>query len=150
MVQSKAATVDEYLAELPAERRAVMTAVRDVVLKHLPKGYRESMAYGMITYCVPLERFPDTYNGQPLCYVSLAAQKNHYAVYLMCVYGDGKLRAKLEADFEKAGKKLDMGKSCVRFRKLKDLPLPAITSAVAAVTPEKYIAWYKKNRGEKK
>src|SRR5436305_7075307 len=88
MVQSKAATVEEYLSELPEERRKVVAAVRQVILDHLPAGYREAVCWGMIGYGIPLERYPTTYNGQPLGYVSLAAQKNHYALYLMCVYGD--------------------------------------------------------------
>ena len=89
MAKSNAATVQEYLDELPEDRRAVVAAVRDVVLRHLPKGYGENMNWGMISYEIPLERYPDTYNGQPLSYMALAAQKNHYALYLMCFYGDG-------------------------------------------------------------
>ena len=146
MTKSKAATVEEYLDELPADRRAVVAAVREVILRNLPKGYREAMNWGVINYEVPLERFPDTYNGQPLCYVALAAQKNHYALYLMCVYGNAKQKAWLTKEFEKAGKKLDMGKSCVRFRKLEDLPLDAIGKVVAGTTPEQYIAYYEASR----
>ncbi len=142
MARSNAATVQEYLDELPEERRAVVSAVRDVVLRNLPRGYREVMNYGMISYEIPLERYPDTYNGQPLSYASLAAQKNHYALYLMCVYGSPELEAWLREEFNKAGMKLDMGKSCLRFRKLEDLPLEAIGRVVARVAPEKYIARY--------
>jgi hypothetical protein len=142
MVQSKASTVQEYLDQLPEERRAVVSAVRDVVVRHLPAGYREVMNWGMISYEIPLERYPDTYNGQPLSYVALAAQKNHFALYLMCVYGDPVQEAWLREQFKKAGKKLDMGKSCVRFRKLEDLPLDAIGRVVGGTTPEKYIARY--------
>lgn len=142
MVKSNAATVQEYLDELPEDRRAVVSAVRDVVLRNLPKGYRETMNWGMINYVIPLERFPDTYNGQPLGYIALAAQKNHYALYMMCFYGNTEQEAWLKEEFKKAGKKLDKGKSCLRFRKLEDLPLDVIGQAVARVTPEKYIAWY--------
>ena len=142
MVKSNAVTVQEYLDELPEDRWAVVSAVRDVVLRNLPKGYREAMNYGMISYEIPLERYPDTYNGQPLGYVSLAAQKNHYALYLTCVYGSPELEAWLKEEFKKAGKKLGMGKSCLRFRKLEDLPLDVIGWVVAKVTPEKYIARY--------
>ncbi len=142
MARSNAATVQEYLDELPEERRAVVSAVRDVVLRNLPRGYREVMNYGMISYEIPLERYPDTYNGQPLSYASLAAQKNHYALYLMCVYGSPELEAWLREEFNKAGMKLDMGKSCLHFRKLEDLPLEAIGRVVARVAPEKYIARY--------
>ena len=146
MAQSKATTVQAYLAELPEERRAVVAAVRDLVLRHLPKGYREVMNWGVISYEIPLERFSVTYNGQPLSYIALAAQKNHYALYLMCVYGDAKKAAWLKEEFQKAGKKLNMGKSCLRFKKLEDLPLDVIGQVVASVTPAKYIARYEANR----
>src|SRR4051812_18417485 len=121
MASSRAATVDEYLAELPEDRRAVVAAVRKMILKNLPKGYAEGMSWGMIGYVVPLERYPDTYNKQPLCVAGLAAQKNHFAVYLTCVYGNPDHEAKLRAAFEAAGKTLDMGKACIRFKKLDDL-----------------------------
>jgi hypothetical protein len=146
MPLSKAKTVAAYLKELPAERRAVVSAVRDVVVKNLPKGYRESMAFGMITYDLPLERYRNTYNGQPLCYAALAAQKNHYSLYLMTAYGDPKQEKALKAAFGKAGKKLDMGKSCVRFKKLDDLPLEAIGKLIASVPPDAYIARYEELR----
>ena len=80
MASSSATTVAKYLASLPAERRKVVAAVRKMVLKHLPAGYQETMGWGMICYGIPLETYPDTYNGQPLCYTALAAQKNHYAL----------------------------------------------------------------------
>src|SRR4029078_6325705 len=86
MARSTASTVDEYLASLPEERRAVISAVREVVLRNLPAGYQETMNWGAISYEVPLERYPTTYNGQPLSFAALAAQKNHYALYLMCVH----------------------------------------------------------------
>jgi hypothetical protein len=146
MAKSKAATVQAYLDELPEDRRAVVAAVRDVILRHLPAGYREAMSWGVISYEIPLERFPDTYNGHPLSYVALAAQKNHFALYLMCVYGDTKREGWLRAEFQKAGKKLDMGKACVRFRKLEDLPLDVIGEVVAGVTPEQFIARYEASR----
>ena len=142
MVSSQAQTVAEYLEALPAERRKVVAAVRKVVKKHLPTGYVERMEFGMIGYGIPLERYPHTYNKQPLSYIALAAQKNYYALYLMCLYSDD-TRTKWFADaFKKAGKKLDMGKSCVRFKRLDDLPMDVIAQAVASVTPEEYIAIY--------
>ena len=142
MVTSQAQTVAEYLEALPAERRKVVAAVRKVVKKHLPTGYVERMEFGMIGYGIPLERYPHTYNKQPLSYIALAAQKNYYALYLMCLYSDD-TRTKWFADaFKKAGKKLDMGKSCVRFKRLDDLPMDVIAQAVASVTPEEYIAIY--------
>jgi uncharacterized protein YdhG (YjbR/CyaY superfamily) len=145
MVMSKAKTVQEYLDELPEERRAVVEAVRKVILRHLPKGYREAIGYGMINYEVPLERLPTTYNGKPLCYAGLAAQKNHFAVYLM-VACDDKVSKQLRAAFEKAGKKLDMGKGCVRFKKLEDIPLDAIGKAIAACPLDKFVAIYEASR----
>lgn len=149
MVQSKAATVEEYLEELPEERRAVIAAVRKVILKNLPKGYRESMNWGAISYQVPLERCPDTYNGKPLCYAGLAAQKNYNAVYLMCCYMNEKQLTRLRDGFKKAGKKLDMGKCCVRFKKLDDLPLDVIGKMIAAVPMKKYLAFYEASRQRK-
>jgi hypothetical protein len=143
-----AKTVEGYLKALPAERRKVLAQLRDVVLKNLPKGYEESFDWGCPIYQVPLAKYPDTYNKKPLSYVAIAAQKNYYALYLMSVYQDAKLLAKLRADFAKAGKKLNMGKSCVRFKSLDDLPLPAIGRIIAAVPPAKFIAEYERIRGK--
>lgn len=148
MAQSRAATVEEYLEELPPERRAVIARVRDVILANLPEGYEESMAYGMLGYGIPLARYPVTYNGEPLSYAALAAQKSYYALYLMGAYGDEALRKQLEDAFVAAGKKLDMGKSCVRFRKLDDLPLEAIGTIVAATPPEAMIRQYEASRSK--
>ncbi|HEX8433293.1 MAG TPA: DUF1801 domain-containing protein, partial [Longimicrobium sp.] len=111
MASSKAATPDEYLAELPPERRAVLSAVRDVVRGSLPDGYRECMSWGMISYEIPLERYPNTYNGKPLSYAALAAQKNHYALYLTSTEQDPEQAAWLAGEYAKAGKRFDMGKS---------------------------------------
>jgi hypothetical protein len=140
MATSTAATVEEYLAELPAERREVVSRIRDLLKRNLPKGYNESMSSGMIAYGIPLSRYPKTYNGQPLGYVALAAQKNYYALYLMGPYLDPEQAKQLASAFEKAGKKMDMGKSCLRFKKLEDLPLDALGRAVASMPPEKLIA----------
>jgi uncharacterized protein YdhG (YjbR/CyaY superfamily) len=146
MASSKAATVEEYLQELPEDRRAVVSAVRDVVLRNLPEGYRETMAWGMISYGIPLERYPDTYNKQPLGYAAIAAQKNYYALYLMTPYMDDRQEQQLREAFAAAGKKLDMGKSCVRFRKLDDLPLDEIGRIIAATPPDAFIAQYEAAR----
>lgn len=146
MVKSHATTAAQYLQELPPERRAVISAVRKVVRDNLPAGYREAVNWGMLSYEIPLQRYPETYNGQPLSYVGLAAQKNHYALYLMCVNCSPERAAWLRDAFEQAGKKLDMGKACLRFRKLDDLPLDVIGQAVASVTPEAYIAIYEASR----
>jgi hypothetical protein len=149
MAQSKAATVKEYLAELPDESRSAITAVRAVVLKNLPKGYRETVANGMITYCIPLETYPSTYNKQPLAYAALAAQKNYNALYLMTAYGDPAQEQALKDGFKQAGKKLDMGKSCIRFRAADDLPLDVIGRIVASTSPQRYIEIYEKARSRK-
>jgi hypothetical protein len=140
MVQSVAKTVLEYLNELPPERSAVMRKVRALVRQHLPKGYAETVDLGMITWGVPLAQYPTTYNGQPLCYVALAAQKNHYALYLMGCYMDPAATARLAAAYKAAGKKLDMGKSCVRFKSFADLVPDAIAQAVRLATPAQLIA----------
>lgn len=149
MARTKATTVKDYLAALPDDRRKVLAKVRSVIRKHLPKGYEEKLTYGIISYQVPLKTLPDTYNGQPLCYAALAAQKHHNALYLMCAYGSEKQRSALEDAFTKAGKKLDMGKSCVRFHDADDLPLPAIGKLIASVPPAKYIEKYRASRAGK-
>lgn len=150
MASSKAATVREYLQELPEERRAVVAAVRKVILKNLPEGYQESMNWGMISYEIPLKRYPHTYNGQPLSYAGLGAQKNYYAVYLMawcrCVEKGANPETWMRDEFKKAGKKLDMGRACVRFKKLEDLPLDVIGRVIANATPDQFISWYEASR----
>jgi hypothetical protein len=149
MASSKAATVEAYLAELPEDRRAVVAAVRDVVLRSLPPGYEESMAFGMIGYGVPLERYRQTYNGQPLAYAAIAAQKNYYALYLMSACA-GEQEQAVRVAFAAAGKKLDMGKSCIRFKKLDDLPLEALGRIIAATPPDAHIAQYEAARAAAK
>jgi hypothetical protein len=146
MVQSKAATVEEYLEELPEERREVVSAVRDMVLAHLPEGYEETMNWGMISYEVPLSRYQVTYNKQPLGYVALAAQKNYYSLYVMSCYQDSDDEAWLREQFRKAGKKLDMGKCCVRFKRVEDLPLEAIGEVISRTPPETTIERYEESR----
>ena len=146
MVSSQADTVEKYLAELPTERREVVAAVRDEILQNLPSGYRETMNWGMISYEIPLDRYPQTYNGEPLTLAALAAQKHHYAVYLMSVYMQPDGVDRLRAGFERAGKKLDMGKSCVRFRKLEDVPLAEIGRVVAESPVDEFIRHYEASR----
>ena len=140
MVSSKATTAAAYLASLPPERRKVIAAVRAVVKKHLPKGYVETMNWGMISYEIPLSRYPDTYNKQPLMYLALAAQKNNYALYMTGVSGNKPLMDKLAAAYKAAGRKLDMGKSCLRFNALDELPLEVIGEIVAATPVAERIA----------
>ena len=134
-----AKTVAEYIASLPEDRRDAIKAVRAVVKKNLPAGYKEGMDYGFIGWTVPLSVYPDTYNGQPLCYAALANQKNHMALYLMAAYAEGKVKERLVQGFKAARKKLDMGKSCIRFRSLEDLPLDVIAEVAAAVPMKKYV-----------
>jgi hypothetical protein len=149
MVSSTATTVEAYLAELPEKRRAVIAEVRALILRNLPEGYRETMNWGMISYEIPLERYPKTYNGQPLSYVALAAQKNYYALYLMGVYGASAQEQRLRAAYAAAGKKLDLGKSCLRFRSLDDLLPDAISPIIASTPPDVYIAQYEASRHHK-
>ncbi len=142
---SKAQTVKEYLAELPEDRRAAIEAVRKVIRKNLDKGYAEGMQYGMIGYSVPHKIYPAGYHcdpKQPLPFAGLASQKNHMAVYLMCVYGHPENEAWFRKAWAKTGKKLDMGKSCIRFKKLEDLPLEVIGEAIARVPVKEFIAYY--------
>lgn len=140
MVSSRAATVADYLAELEPERRAVVSHVRDLVNAALPDGYREGIGYGMIGWVVPLEAYPDTYNGQPLAYVGLAAQKNGYSLYLNGVYSSPEHAERLKAAYAAVGKKLDMGKSCVRFKHLDQLAKDAIAAEIASTSPAEFIA----------
>ena len=138
MARSNAATVDEYLAELPLERATELSRVRDTVNGALRPGFVERMAWGMISWEVPLEVSGPTYNKQPLVYAALAAQKNHNALYLNCVYASAERSGRLEAAFAAAGKTLDMGKSCIRFKAVDDLPLDAIALEVGATSPDEF------------
>ena len=146
MASSAATTVEAYLAELPPERREVIATVRALVNANLPDGYAERMNWGMISWEIPLSRYPLTYNKQPLIYAALAAQKNHYALYLMGAYADSQNERDLRAAYAAAGMKLDMGKSCLRFRALEGLLRPAVAAAIASTPPETHIASYEASR----
>jgi hypothetical protein len=146
MTSDQAQSVSEYLKRLPPERRKSLAAVRKVVRDNLPKGYKEAMGWGAITYAIPLKDYPNTYNGQPLCIAALTAGKNNCSLHLMAAYGDPPTRKWLEEQFRKSGKKLDMGKACIHFRTPDDLPLDAIAQVIARVTPEKYIERYEAAR----
>jgi hypothetical protein len=141
-VHSDAETVQQYLAGLPDDRRAALDAVREVILVNLPAGVEESINWGMISYEVPLSTYPNTYNGQPLMFAALASQKNHMSVYLSAIYGSETLRTRFEEDYRSSSKRMDVGKSCVRFRKLDDLPLDVIGRAVAACSLETFIRFH--------
>lgn len=145
-MHSNAQDVETYLSELPPERREAMAAVRTVILNHLPAGYVETMNWGMISYEVPLSICPDTYNKQPLMYAALASQKNHMAVYLSAIYTDAAARAAFEAAYKATGKKLNAGKSCVRFKKLSDLPLELIGQSIASFPLENFVQHYQQQR----
>ena len=145
-MQSKAKSVEDYLSELDDTRCEAISTVRNIVLENLPDGYEEMMLFGMITYAVPLSTFPDTYNKQPLMYAALASQKRHMALYLTNVYGDGSLEAWFRERYKATGKRLDMGKSCVRFRKLDDLPLDLVGETIAMTPIDEFLEIYKASR----
>ena len=147
-------TVAAYLASLTPEKREVIEEARAFVHKHIPKGYAEFMNWGVINWGIPLEEFSNTYNGQPLCYVALGAQKNYNSLYLMGAYESSSgeytspFSQKLLVDaFKKAGKRLDMGKCCLHFRKLDDLELTSVATVIAMSTPKEYLAYYKRVKG---
>ena len=139
-MQSKAKTVSDYLKALSEDRRDQIEQVRAVILSNLPKGYQEVMNWGMITYEVPLDVYPDTYNKKPLMYAALASQKNHMAVYLSGLYMFADRQRSFEDEYRETGKRFDMGKSCVRFRKLEDLPLDLIGKTIASLPMETFVA----------
>lgn len=143
MVSSTATTVAEYLKELPPDRRQAISEVHQLIRANLPKGYKETMTWGMITYEIPLSRYPDTYNKKPLGYLALASQKNYMTLYLYGAYLD-------EEQFKKAyrqtGKPLDMGKSCLHFKRVDDLALDFLAKNIAGTTPDQLIERYEKSR----
>jgi len=144
-MRSTATTPEAYLEQLPADRRAALAAVRDVILANLPNGYEESMASGLIVYGVAAQRLA-TPNAQALWYVALAAQKNYNSLYLMSVYGSKDHERRLRETFAKAGKRLDMGKSCIRFHDADELPLNIIGELIASVPVEQWIAIFEASR----
>ena len=143
-MHSKAITVEQYLDELPDDRKESLSIVRKTIVENLPSGYDEVMNWGMITYEVPLETYSDTDNGKPLMYSALASQKNHMSVYLMGCYMSPEIRNKFENANKKTGKKFDAGKSCIRFKKVDDLPLKLIGETIASMSVIKFIELAKK------
>jgi hypothetical protein len=142
-MQSKATTVQEYLQELPPERREAISAVRDVILKNLDPDFEEGMQYGMIGYYVPHRIYPAGYHCDPrvpLPFACLASQKNYMSLHLMSIYGDTDHADWFHREWAKTGKRLDAGKACIRFKRLADLPLDVIGRAVARVKVKNYIA----------
>jgi len=141
----KPTTVARYLAALPPDRREALEAVRKVIVDNLDGGYEEGIQYGMIGYYVPHSVYPPGYHcdrTQPLPYIGLASQKGHMALYMFCVYSSEQEQHRFREDWARSGKKLDMGKSCVRFRKLDDVALDAIAGTVRRTPVDKFVAQY--------
>ncbi len=147
MATSTATTPDEYIASLPDDRREAVATVREVVNRNLPPGYVEGISSGMIAWWVPLETFPDTYNGQPLGLAGIASQKHYISLYLMSVYGDLAEEAWFKQRYAESGQKLNMGKSCLRFRRLEEVPLDVIGETIARADIERTLAHYAAARG---
>ena len=148
-MHSDATTAEGYLDDLPPQRREIVARVRELVLANVPAGYEETLAWGMLCWVVPLTRYPTTYNGQPLGYVALAAQKRYYSLYLMALYPDGAREREFRQRWEAGGRRLDMGKSCLRFRSLDDLDLDLLAETIAATPVEDYLALYEQGRGSR-
>jgi Domain of unknown function (DU1801) len=146
-MQSDADSVEDYLDSLPEDRGNAIRTVRDVINEHLPEGYVEQMDWGMVSWVVPLEIKPDTYNGKPLCYAALASQKQHMAVYLMGMYTDGPELEWFRQQYAARGMKLDMGKSCLRFKRLDELPLDVLGEAIGKIEVDEFVARYVATRG---
>ena len=146
MTQTKPQTVDEYLAQLPPNRLATVSALRQLILQNLPDGYQETILFGMINYVIPLETYPVTYNKQPLSYVALASQTHYVSLYLMGIYADDVSRQWFLDQYSASGKKLDLGKACLRFKSLDDLPLDLVAHAVARTSVADFIRLYEASR----
>ena len=144
MVSSEAKTVTQYIKELNTLDREIISTVRSLIQKNLPNGIKETMDWGMINYEIPLETYPITYNKKPLSVMSLAAQKHHYALYLHGVYCDEKLHESFAKEAENEIGKLNMGKSCLRFKDLSSFPKGSVEKVISKVTPEMYIKCYEK------
>lgn len=149
MVSSQATTVEDYLKQLPPDRQEVMRAMRVFILEHLPAGYVKTISWGLLSYEIPLEVFPKTYNRKPLNYIGLAAQKHFNSLYLMNIHQDSIQLETLLNAYKEMCLKPDMGKSCLHFRKLDDLPLKAIGKIIASTPPELFIAIYQQARQRK-
>jgi len=147
-MQSTATTVNEYIDALPEERKAAMIQLRDVINTHLPAGFTETIGYGMIGWVIPHSDYPAGYHCNPklpLPFMNLASQKNFIALYHMGIYGNPELLKWFVDEYPKHSKaKLDMGKSCIRFKKMNDIPFELIAELMTKVTPELWIEWYEK------
>jgi hypothetical protein len=147
-MQSKVTTVDQYIDELPEDRKHAVTELRKVIKKNIPEGFQECMSYGMIGYVVPHSKYPAGYHCDPklpLPFMNLASQKNFIAVYHMGIYADPKLLQWFtEAHAKASTKKLDMGKSCLRYKKPEDIPYKLIGELVSKITPDEWIEIYER------
>jgi hypothetical protein len=149
MPSAAAPTAAAFLAALPAARREPFGRVRDLILAHLPAGYEEAVTGRMLCYQVPLAKYPDTYNQRPLWYAALASEKSYLSLHLMSVYADPGQLARLKAGFKAAGKKLDMGKACIHFQAVDDLPLSLIGELIGAIPLAKWVAIAKSARRDR-
>ena len=147
---SNVKTPAQYIAWLPADRAKTIAAVRTFLNKHMPRGFEECFIWGMIGWAIPLSRYPETYNKEPICYVALSSQKNNCVLYLMGAYRSSSQLEQLKAAFKAAGKKLVMGKCCVQFGAPEDLPLEAIGKLVSSTSSEEWIESYEQSRLETK
>jgi hypothetical protein len=150
MKERPALTVNQWLSSVPPERRDAIDAVRDVVNARLPKGYEETVDWGMLAWVVPLATYPNTHNGRPLMLAALGAHTKVMTLYLMAVYGDPKVRKEFESAYKRTGKRLDMGGCCVHFKTLDALPLDVVGDTIARVGVEQYVEHYEKARPKKK
>jgi hypothetical protein len=146
VVSSSAPTPEAYLSELAPDRAGLVSRLRDLINANLPDGYVEGMNWGMISWEVPLSRYPVTYNGQPLVYAALAAQKNYTALYLNCVYASQERSERLKARWAESGRKLDMGKSCLRFKRAQDVAEDVLAETIRSIPVDRFIAEYEAGR----
>ncbi len=148
MVSSRAKTVNQYIDELPVERKEIVKKLRSSIRKNLPSGYKEVMEFGMICYVIPLEKYPNTYNKKPLVYCALASQKQYVSLYLSCVYVDKKTRIEFEQSYQKSDKKLNAGASCIRFKTMQEIPFEVVNKAIRKFSVKQFIDIYEKSRGK--
>lgn len=147
MAPRSVTSIEQYLDGLDAERRELVEKVRRLINENIPAGYSEGIGFGMISWTVPLETYPDTYNKQPLMYAGLASQKNYVSLYLMCTYSSEPRRQHFEDAVRASGMRVNLGKSCVRFKRLEDLPIEAVAETIASTSVEAFIADYESAKG---
>ena len=145
-MQSAEKTVAAYIKSLPPERAVVISEIRSLVNKHIKSGFIETMRWGMISWEISLDKYPDTYNKQPLNYIGLASQKNNYSLYLMSSYATKAEGVAFEKAYRASGKRMDIGKCCVRFKKIEDLPLPLIVRYIKRYSLREFIQVYENSR----